>query len=289
MEEEHRFTGLYRKKLTLEEIKQLLDEGANPNANTYQTPLIDMVMINDYDKAELLLSRGADQTINYVKEGKKDLYIAIEFAIGNLNPRMVKLLLDYGADLEEQMYEQILKRLIEAYFNRTIVYIGSGRFLQDLNESERDRLMEIILIILNGTYLPMIIPNLDSSYRDIPKSRPFVLDALSIIFSSFDRYEYIYKTDVVDYWYVDESFEENLSYSINREITRESSNDDENVFALRLGAIFEHIARLFNPKFKRASLESITSDIIMFNDGDVSILPNAFQHYNVLIRDIPSP
>lgn len=80
--------------LSLEKVKQYLEEGADPNAQQGK-PLNNAVQEDNYDKTKFLLEQGAIPNIgNAIKYAK------------NLN--MIKLLVDYGSSITNDVFNSII-------------------------------------------------------------------------------------------------------------------------------------------------------------------------------------
>lgn len=86
---------IVKPKLTLDQVKKYFEEGADPNAQT-GIPLQNAVKEDDYDRVKYLLTVGA-----YPNVGN-----AIKFA---KNLDMIKLLVDYGSEINNEVFHSILK------------------------------------------------------------------------------------------------------------------------------------------------------------------------------------
>jgi ankyrin repeat protein len=87
----------------IEDVRALLEAGANPNYQTLSTSLYWAAINNNLEMAQLLLDNGAKESMNV--QGQFE-YTPLHNAVRRNNLEMVKLLLHYGAGKSVNMGDQ---------------------------------------------------------------------------------------------------------------------------------------------------------------------------------------
>jgi len=129
---------IIKPKLTIAEVEQYLEEGADPNAQQ-GIPLTNAVKEDDLEKTQFLLDKGAMPNIGGAIKGAQNL-------------EMIKLLVSYGANLTSEIYTGVshdydaVKYLIDAGLD---INFDNGFPLRQAckhpDENEANKLIDLIL------------------------------------------------------------------------------------------------------------------------------------------------
>ena len=124
---------IIKPKITLEEVKKYLSDGADPNAQQGK-PLINAVAEDDYEKTKYLLEQGAAPNIGGAIKDAKNL-------------EMIKLLVSYGSTLSSAVFEKVcndydaVKYLIDAGMD---VNFEQGLPLRTASKNGREDIMRLL-------------------------------------------------------------------------------------------------------------------------------------------------
>jgi hypothetical protein len=127
-------------KGTVEEARKILDDGMDPNLlDGSWAPLHDAVNEGCIAIAEEILKRGANPNA-YLDGGETSLHFAIEAC----SPKMVKLLLQYGA-AAKKAYGYTLSPLKVAEINESVYCKSNNGYSRDIKKAARLRKIVALL------------------------------------------------------------------------------------------------------------------------------------------------